>query len=146
MIDVAAGVRTAFFQALNGLLTYSGAVVPVSDGSQSIPATTAMYVILGNQSSAQRNTFNGWATDETIDLDIIYKTATQGSRLPLDQVANQILEILLPTINTTALPVQEGLQFLNVVLSTNRYISLALNSSNTVERRILTFKLYVAQT
>jgi HK97 gp10 family phage protein len=82
---------------------------------------------------------------ENIDLDIIFKASTQASKQPLDLVAAQILNLICPSVTASGLAPQPGMQFLNVKLQSDRYLSLALNASNTVERRILTFKLYVAQ-
>lgn len=145
MIDVKLGVRTAFFQALNGNLTYNSVPVPVSDDIKPFGSTSPIYVILASQSGAEKNTFSGWASDENIDLDIIFKASTQASKQPLDLVAAQILNLICPSVTASGLAPQPGMQFLNVKLQSDRYLSLALNASNTVERRILTFKLYVAQ-
>lgn len=145
MLEVSSLVRKAFYQALNGNLTFNSAPVPVSDDIKPVGNTSPIWVVLGSQTSSPKNTFNGWASDETIDLDIVYKTSTSSGKLQLDLIAGQILRIIWPTITTNGLPAQTGVQFLNVILSANRYIQLSLNSSNTVERRILTFKLYVAQ-
>lgn len=145
MIDVKLGVRKAFYEALNGNLLYNAVQVPVSDDIKPTGNTSPIYVILATQTGAEKNTFSGWASDETIDLDIIFKASTQASKQPLDLVAAMIIEIICPTITTSGLPAQPGMQFLNVKLQSDRYLSLALNASNTVERRILTFKLYVSQ-
>lgn len=145
MIDVKQGVRTAFFQALNGHLTYNAIPVPINDELKAPNSTANLWVVLASQAGAEHNTFSGWASDETIDLDIVLKTSAQGAKEPLDQVAGQIFQLICPTVQTNGLPPQAGLQFLNVRLLADRYIPLSLNSSNTVIRRILTFKLYVAQ-
>lgn len=147
MIDVSLGVRTAFFQALNGSLTFNGNPVPIGDDMKPVGSTAPMWVILASQTSVPRNTGNAWATDETIDLDIVFKTSTTTGKKSLDLVANEILGIIFPNPpGTIGIPAQPGMQFLNLMVSANRYISLALNSSNSVERRIITIKLYVAQT
>lgn len=146
MIDVALGVRTAFFQALNNRIVFDGNPVPVGDDIKPGVSSSPVWIVLGSQTGTQRNTFNAWASDETIDIDIVYKTSTQSGKATLDNIAAQILAVIFPTRETTTLPAQAGMQFLNVVLSANRYISLALNASNTVTRRIMTMKLYVAQT
>lgn len=146
MIDVKQPVRTAFFLALNGHLSYNSENVPVSDDM--IPSAYAkqkVYVLLSSQTSNPKNTFSGWASEETIDLDIIYKASAYGAKEPLDQVAGQIMAILNPSITVNGLSAQPGVQFLNVIVKADRYLPLSLNQSNTLERRILTYSVYVSQ-
>lgn len=146
MIDASIGVRTAFFQALDGRLVFNDNIVPVGDDMKPLQSSSPIWVILGSQTKSPKQQANGWAEDCTIDLDIVYKTSTATGKKSLDLIAAQILAIILPyPPGAIGIPSQPGLQFLNLVLSADRYISLALNSSNSVERRILTFKLYVSQ-
>lgn len=144
MIDVKQCVRTAFFQALTGELSYNTVAVPIVDGLKD-PSDATLYVILAGQSGAQKNTFTGWASEESIDLDIISKTDSRGAKEPLDQVAGQILAIICPAVDRSGIVPQPGLQIINVRLDGDRELALSLNSSNTVTRRLLTFKMLVAQ-
>jgi hypothetical protein len=144
MIDVKQAVRTAFFQALDGNLQYQSVAVPIADGLKP-PTEATLYVILGSQSGVPKNTFNGWASEESIDLDIISKTDSRGAKEPLDQVAGQILAIICPAVDRSGIVPQAHVQIINVRLDRDQELALSLNSSNTVTRRLLTFKMYVAQ-
>lgn len=149
MIDVKQAVRKSFYQLLNGQLTFGGNPVPISEGMKIPGNISPIYVILDGQTSAPKYVFNGWASDETIDLDINFKAGAAVARSTLDQIAGQILALLYPDPANTGLyglPAQPGVQFLNLVVNADRDLSLSLNASNTLGRRILTFKLYVAQT
>lgn len=146
MIDVKMPVRKAFFQALNNNITYNATPIQVADGMRTNITPLGLYVILAGQTGTPRNTFSGWASDETIDIDILYKTADNNAKSVLDGVADQMLRLLLPSVTTNGLPTQAGCQFLNLVLQSDRDLTLSLNPSNTLGRRLLTFKLYVAQT
>lgn len=149
MIDVKQAVRTAFFQLLNGQLTFGGNPIPVSEGMKIPGNTSPIYVILDGQTSSPKYVFNGWATDETIDIDINFKAGATVAKATLDNIAGQILALLYPDPANTGvygLPAQPGVQFLNLVVNADRDLSLSLNASNTLGRRILTLKLYVAQT
>lgn len=145
MIDVKQGVRTAFFNALNGNLTYQATPVPISDEVE-VTGNAALYVLIGYQSGVQKNTFDGFASEESLVLDIISKTTDLGAKEPLDQVAGQILAIICPSRPINGLGRQGGIQIINVRLDDDRYLSLSLNASNTMVRRLLTFKMYVSQT
>lgn len=146
MIDTKKFLRTAYFQALNGLLTWNGVNVPVSDEMAPINNTSQVYVIIAAQSGSVENTYQSWGSLESIDLDIVYKALTVGSKEPLDDVAGQILGILFPAPGSTGLIPDAGIQINAAHLESDRYISLSLNSNSSVNRRILTFKQHVLQT
>lgn len=145
MIDVKAGIRTAFFAALNGRLSYNSVAVPVSDDMKPINNTGPNYVILATQGGTQKNTFSGWASWETINIDVISKVSITTGKLVLDNIVGQILEIICPSVTRTGIAQQPGLSINNVRLEEDHYLPLSLNASNTVQRRILTFKMYVSQ-
>lgn len=149
MIDVKEPLRTAYFQALDGQLFYDGKPVPIGDEMAPFGDDVSLYVIIAGQSDGQENTFQSWGSFEELNLDIINKTTARNSKEPLDNVAGQILAILFPdpaNKGVSGLPAQPGIQINSPVLSSNRYIPLSLNSSNSVLRRIMTFKQHILQT
>lgn len=152
MIDVKKPLRTAYFQLLSGQLTYNGTDVTVSDEITPPGALSGLYVILASQSGSNQDTFDGNASWELIDLDIVAKASIYTSKEPLDSIAGQILDLLFPynavpgTAAVCALPDQAGVQILSVRLERDRYLTFGLNTANSVIRRILTFKQYIAQT
>lgn len=146
MIDTKKLIRQAYFAALNGSLSYNGVNVPVSDDMLPAGSSATIYVILASQSMSKENTQQSWGGVEMIDLDIVYKAQTRASKEPLDDVAGQILAILFPSPGQTSLAPGAGIQINCPRLESDRYLTLSLNSSNSVERRILTFKQHVLQT
>lgn len=146
MIDVKTGVRTAFFQALNGALSFNGVPVPIGDELAPPDTSVSLYVLLATQGGSQQNVFSAFASWETIDLDIVSKATGRTSKAPIDAIAGQILAILFPTPQTCSLPQQAGMNMLCAVLQGDRTIPLSLNASNSVTRRVMTFRLHVSQT
>lgn len=145
MIDTKLIVRKAYFNALNGRILYNGNPITVSDEILPKDAPDMLYVIIANQSGSQENTFEGWRSVEDIDLDIVYKANTRGAKEPLDNIANQIFGILFP-YRGAKIPSDPGIQINCARLESDRYIPLSLNSNNSVNRRILTFRQHVVQT
>lgn len=149
MIDTIEALRTAYFKALDGQLTYNGQPVPISDEITPAGDIPDLYVIIASQSTVEENTFQSWGELQSINLDIVNKTTARNSKQPCDRIAGQILSILFPDSNDkgkSGLPVQPGIQINSPRLSGSTYLSLSLNSSNTVMRRILTFKQHILQT
>lgn len=146
MIDVKKPVREAYFNLLNGHLTYLGVNVQVTDDVKSLGDPSTMYVILSNQTGASANTFQTFDSTETIALDIVFKATARANKEAVDTVANSILLLVMPSPGITGLISPAGVQINCVTLNDDRYIPLIFNGSNSVVRRILTFKQHVRQT
>lgn len=149
MIDVKQALRTAYYNLLNGQLSYQAVAVPIGDEMTPFGEDVSLYVIIASQDGSDESTFQSWGSLEHINLDIVSKSGARNSKEPVDQVAGQIFALLFPDPlhkNLCGLPEQPGIQINATVFSTDRYIPLSLNSSNTVMRRILTFKQHVLQT
>lgn len=146
MIDVKQPVRKAYYDLLNGALSYAGNLVPVSDDIKKMADTSTIYVILSNQTGTDSSTFQTFDSDETIVLDIVYKAGGRASKEAVDNIAGQILGLVLPAPGLTGLISGPGVQINCVKLSDDRYMTLTLNSSNSVIRRLITFKQHIRQT
>lgn len=146
MIDVKQPLRTAYYSLLNGALTYNTVNVPVVDDVLRLNDPAQVYVLLSNQSGSDSSTFQTFDSEETMTLDIVFKAGVRANKQVVDNIAGQIMALLLPAPGFNNLPPQIGVQFDCVRLNDDRYITLALNSSNTVVRRLLTFKHHIRQT
>lgn len=146
MIDVKQPLRTAYFQLLSGALSYNGSPVPVGDELTPFPDALNVYVILSSQSDTDISTFQTWDSDHEIVIDIVFKAVSRANKQVVDGIANQIINLILPSPQVNALPPQIGIQILNVTKVADRDIALQLNNSNTVIRRLLTYRQYIRQT
>lgn len=146
MIDVKQPLRTAYYSLLNAALTYNAQPVPVADDVLRLNDASTLYVLLSNQSGSDSSTFQTFDSQETLVLDIVFKAASRANKQAVDNVAGQILALLLPAPGYNNLPGQIGVQFDCVRLTDDRYLTMTLNSSNTVVRRLLTFTHHVRQT
>ena len=147
MRDPKLSLRTAYYQLLNGALTYNAVTIPVSDDLLNLASSSALqYVILSTQSSQDTSTFSSFDTREDIIIDIVSKAQSRLSKTVVDSIASQIMNLVLPNPGQNGLPSQANFVFQNVQKIADRYIDLQLNSSTTVVRRLLTFTQTVRQT
>ena len=146
MIDVKKPIRKAYFELLNGALSFGGNNVPVSDDAKKLADTASVYVILSNQAGSDAGTMQSFDSDENIVLDIVYKGSSRVNKEVVDDVASQIFNLVLPRPGEDGLPRQMGVQINCVRVSGDTYLTMALNSANSVVRRLLTFKQHVRQT
>lgn len=146
MIDVKQPVRRAYYDLLSGVLTYNGSPVPIVDDVKNINDTSTIYVLLSNQSGVDASTFQTFDSEETIVLDIVFKATMRSNKETVDNIAGQILGLVMPAPGINGLTSGPGVQINCVKLKDDRYLTLALNNSNSVVRRLLTFSQHVRQT
>lgn len=134
-------VRKAFYEALEGQLTYDGDAVEVVDEQAS--GTTPIYVVLSNQDSSEDRVFSKFKHDAFILLQVVHKTDYSASKIAVDNVANQICEIIKPTPSTNGLAAQEEFSFTSVKLESTRSFPFQLNDAETIVRRLLRFSIKI---
>ena len=113
MKDTKKILRTAIYTALNGNITYSGNPVPVVDEKLRNSVSSNLFIILSTQSEvAEQRNSSVWITTSSIDIEIVHKTATEVSKDAVDDVYEDMLEIIFPTIGTIGISEPTGFQFL----------------------------------
>lgn len=138
MIDTQAKIRQAFYEALNGNLTYNAVAVPLFD--EMADTTASVYVILSTQTTTDYPTLNGLNTNETILLDIVHKTGFSITKDAIDNVSTQVLSIIIPTAGQHGLP-DVGIQFSNVRVESINTITFQIG----LVRKLIRFSLKVNQ-
>lgn len=146
MIDVKLPVRKAFYDLLMGHLTYNANLVPVVDDTKNLGDNSTMYVLLSNQTGSDTSSFQTFDTNETLVLDVVFKAASRPSKEAVDNIVAQILPLVLPAPGTNGLQPSASVQINCVKVDSDQYLTLQLNSSNSVVRRLVTFKMRVRQT
>ncbi len=144
MIDVKHPIRKAFFECLNGNLSYSGQNVVVGDDT--VDSDADAFVILGNQTGYDASSFQSFDSWETIDVDIVGKAGIFANKNAVDFIASQILNLVLPTFAGSGLPEQIGVQINCISVNADRDMPSIFNAADSVVRRIITFKMRVRQT
>lgn len=146
MIDVKAPIRKAYYDLLNGSLFVNGVSVPVSDDLKKLQDASAnMYVLLTNQQSTNLDTMQSWDSQEDMVVDIVYKAA-RTNKETVDSIAGQILNRVLPAPGIDGLGIQTGVQINCVRINSDQYLPIALGQTQTMTRRIITFRQRARQT
>jgi hypothetical protein len=146
MIDVKQPVRKAYFDLLFAQLLYNGNPIPVVDDVKNLGDSSTVYVVLSNQDGVNVGTFQSFDSTEKITLDIVYKAQSRVNKEVVDSIAGQLFQLVLPAPNVTGLASPPGTQINCVEISDDRYMPTMFNGSNTVVRRLVTFKQHVRQT
>jgi hypothetical protein len=109
-------------------------------------ASDNLYVLMTQNSSADRNTQQSFGSEEEFQLQIVM-VGTRVNKQVLDNVAGQILQLVIPFPNQqSGLSQQPGIFIDNVYKYTDDYQYFTQANSKNVVRRIITFSQLVTQT
>lgn len=140
MLDTKKPLRIAVLNALDGLLFYNAVNVPVYDEKVKTGESPRLYVVLSTQQETDiESNDSTWITQSGIDLEIVHKTGSEVSKNPIDEVYEDILEIIMPSIGTTGVTIPAAFQFLN--LRRDQSITQAFEIGATESIIVTRFKL-----
>ncbi len=145
MRDTQKLLRMAVYNLISGQLSYNSTNVPVYDEKRKVGATDNIFVILSTQQETDDNTSDAFITDSSIDIEINHKSDFEVSKDAIDDVANQILTLILPTPSTDGFPVQSLFQITCVRRTSTITRNFSISDSQTIIAKIITISSKIVQ-
>jgi hypothetical protein len=142
MLDTANSVRGIYVTALNGNLTYNGKDVPVY-GQTPFRTTPQNYVVIGNITETSDNTNHSFGNDVEVVIDIFSEQYRVNDLSVVDNIASQVLNILIPNPAITGFS-DANFQVFPLGRTSSRYLPLQ-DGDNYVARKIITINNLVNQ-
>lgn len=100
MRNITKPLRTAYVAALAGIS------VPVKDSWNTAQGMVTDHVIIKNITQAKKdNSWNGWGEEVIIELDIVTYQKNGFTSDTRDDIEDEILQILLPTVQTAGVTI-----------------------------------------
>lgn len=136
MRDTCKPYRLAVFNCLNGNLNG----INVYDEKKKVAATDTVFVILSTQQETPTDLNDcAFITRSSIDIEIVCKTGFEVTKDTIDDVANLILKLITPTVQTSGLTTPSGFQFEIPVCTRTLTRNVSITDSESVLVKILTF-------
>lgn len=141
MRDTSKQLRLAVFALLNGNVpgyaTY--------DEKRLVSSTANKYILLSTQQETPSNdNDSAWINTSSIDIEIVQKTGSEVSKDDIDEAANTILSILIPTPWNT--PLTSGnLQFQNATVGSIISRNLSLSETESIITKVIQFSVTITQ-
>lgn len=95
-MELSKAIRTAYYTALNGNVTYNGGDVPVFDAYAIPEGITYPYILLSSQTSNQLNIKRCKRYNASILIDIVTGSTDPIGRSDAEDIAEQIENIVNP--------------------------------------------------
>lgn len=95
-MELSKAIRTGYFNALDGNVTYNGVDVPVFDAYAIPDGVTYPYILLSSQTSVQGNLKRCKRYNASILIDIVTGSTDPIGRSNAEDIAEQIEDIVNP--------------------------------------------------
>lgn len=142
MKDCSNNVRTAYLTKLNGNISYNGKNVPVY-GDDSFATPPANYIVIGDISESANNTNQSFTSEVNVTIDIFSEQYMKRDNSIVDNIANQILTLLIPTTGIADIG-DADFQIHAMSRLSSRYLAVT-NGQNYIDRKILVINNLVNQ-
>lgn len=142
MKDCSNNLRTAYLNKLNGNITISGKNVIVY-GDDSFKTAPQNYVIIGEIVESSQNTNQSFTSSVDVTIDIFSQQYMKRDNAIVDNIANQILTLLMPTTGITDIG-DADFQIHAMSRASSRYLAID-TGNNYIARKILIINNLVNQ-
>lgn len=135
MKDCSNNVRVIYVNALNGNLSYNGKDVPVY-GQTPFRTPPQNYVVISSITESALNTNNSFGNDVDVTIDIFSEQYRIYDNAVVDNIANQILQILIPDTGVDGFD-DTDFEIFPMARISSSYLPLQ-NGDNFVARKLIT--------
>lgn len=135
MRDCSNNVRVIYVNALNGNLTYNGKDVPVY-GQTPFKTTPQNYVVISAITESANNTNNSFGNNVDVTIDIFSEQYRVYDNAVVDDIAGQILAILIPHTGVDGFD-DTYFEVFPMARTSSSYLPLQ-NGDNFVARKLIT--------
>ena len=146
MKDATNYILSEFFRVLNGAINYESVPVKVFAIEQDEADTDNLFVRLYAAYTTGFNTKTSFGSKVYINLEIVNRLmGGERTEHKVNEVANSICQLILPTPSTTALASNTEFQLINVKSGGPSTNSNERSDTNLIVRKIITFEVTVNQ-
>jgi len=133
-------LRDAVYAALSGSISYNSVLVPVY--SAIADPSSDLYIVLEETNSFEQSTKQLFSNDVTLTIEIVHYQDRAATYTIVDSIYNDMMEILLPSVNTPGFTVATGWQAVKVRAESTDFVEQV---EQTIVRRIVRLKCSMIQ-
>lgn len=140
MKDIGLSLRTAYYNRLQGAITYGGEVVNVYDSSAVPNTANKPYILLSTYISTElgEGSKQSYAQEVTLLIDVVTKFPnSMGGKKQCDTISNSVIELIRTRQNGYL--TLSGFQIITTLLDSNNTLE-ELASDGVVVRRLIRFR------
>lgn len=140
MKDPVKFIKDAYYDLLDGNITYNGSPIPVYD-EEADPSGNSFYIIISTVTDTDKPVKSKFFSDTQIVIDVITLLDYQITKEKeiVDVICGKIMNLVLPTPDTTGIADTADFQAVSVRRESSNHLPVADTGTKKVVRRVLRF-------
>jgi hypothetical protein len=139
-------LRNAIYNLLTGAITYDSATVKVYDEKKKVGDSDQVFILLSTQQETPTyDNDSAFITRSSIDIEVIAKTEFEVSKDVIDDIGDDIIDLIRPTISTEGYTVPSGYLFQNPRVESSITLTLQISETQSILRKIIKFTVNILE-
>lgn len=139
-------IKDAYYTLLDGAVTYNGSPIPVYD-EEAEPSGNDYYIIISTVTDTDNPNKHKFINETTVLIDVVTKmdyTITKTKEI-VDVITGKVLQLVLPSINSTGLADDTDFQILNVRKESSYHLPMTDTGTKKIIRRVTRFSQLIIE-
>jgi hypothetical protein len=139
-------LKNAYLNLLDGAITYNGSAVPVYD-KESDPTGNDYFIVVSTINDVDLANKSAFFSETQVTIDVITRVPNTMLRVSdaVDSITEKILQLVLPSINTTGLADDSDFHVKLVRKDSMNDFPLSDSGTKKIVRRIIKFSQTVKE-
>jgi hypothetical protein len=133
-------IKSAYFTALDGFITYNGSTIPVYD-EEADETGGDYYIIISTIVDADLPNKGKFMNEVEVLIDVVSQNNFRVDLVKgiVDAITQKVLNQILPSINTTSLSDNADFQIVDVRKSASQHVPILDTGTKKIVRRLTRF-------
>lgn len=133
-------IKSAYFTALDGAISYNGSTIPVYD-EEADETGGDYYIIISTIVDADLPNKGKFMNDVEVLIDVVSQNNFRVDLVKaiVDAISQKVLNTILPSINTTSLSGNADFQIVDVRKSGSQHVPILDTGTKKIVRRLTRF-------
>jgi hypothetical protein len=139
-------IKNAYFNALDGVITYNGSTIPVYD-EEADETGGDYYILISTITDADFPNKGKFMNDVEVLIDVVSQNNWRVDLVKqiVDSITAKILNVIIPSIGTTSLIEDADFQIVDVRKASTQHVPVIDTGTKKIVRRLTRFSQLIIE-
>lgn len=139
-------IKDAYFNALDGVITYNGSIIPVYD-EEADETGGDYYIIISTITDADLPNKGKFMNDVDVLIDVVSQNNWRVNLVKqiVDSITAKIMAVIIPSIGATSLIEDTDFQIVDVRKASTQHVPVIDTGTKKIVRRLTRFTQLIIQ-
>lgn len=140
MKDPVKFIKNAYFNALDGVITYNGSTIPIYD-EEADETGGDYYIIISTITDADLPNKGKFMNDVEVLIDVVSQNNWRVDLVKqiVDSITAKIMNVIIPSVGTTSLIEDADFQIVDVRKASTQHVPIIDTGTKKIVRRLTRF-------